>query len=68
MGGIVEAIAKALGLASEWLGFQSKKLDLKNADDVKAAAKAQDEATRTDQTKQAIAKNDLDELRKEISE
>jgi hypothetical protein len=66
--GIVELISNALGIVKEAFSFQSKKLDLKNASDVKAAATKQDEVSAKDKTAKAIATNDIDELRKEGAE
>lgn len=68
MGGIIEAISAALGIIKGWIGLQSKKLDLRNAQDVKDAAIRQDEQAAEDKTAKAIATNDIEELRKEIAE
>lgn len=68
---ISEALAlasNAIGAVKEFFGFQSKKLDLKNQADVKAAAIAQNEVTANDKTSKAIANDDLDEIRKEGAE
>ncbi len=68
---ISEALAFAANLAGavkEWFGFQGKRLDLKNAPDVKAARAAQDELDAEDKTRKAIAKKDTDEIRNELSE
>lgn len=56
------------GAVKEFFGFQSKKLDLKNAADVKAAQAVQDEVDAGDETRKAIAKKDANEIRNEISE
>lgn len=66
--GVLELISNALGIVKEWLGFQSKKLDLKNAADVKDAAKRQDEVSAVDKTEKAIAGKDVNELRNELAE
>lgn len=68
MGGILSLISNALGVLSGWLGIQSKRLDLKNAPDVKAAAVEQDEADAVSKTNKAIASKDVDEIRKELAE
>jgi hypothetical protein len=64
----VALIANALGVVKEFFGFQSKKLDLNNAADMKAAAVAQDEAKAVDVTDKAIAQQDTAEIRKELAE
>jgi hypothetical protein len=66
--GIVDLISNLVGAVKEFFGFQSKKLDLRNAADVKAAAANQDEAKARDVTSQAIAKKDTDEIRRELAE
>lgn len=58
----------ALDVVKGWIGLQDKKLDLRNAQDVKDAAIRQDEQSARDKTAQAIAQGNLDELRKEIAE
>lgn len=68
MGGIVELLANALGVVKEFFGFQSKRLDLKNAQDVKDAAIKRDEQRALDKSQRAVADGDLAEIRKELSE
>jgi hypothetical protein len=57
-------LKEGFGLAKEFITFKSKKLDLNNQADVKAAAIKQDEVSAKDKTAKAIATNNLDELRK----
>ena len=68
MGGIVELIADALGAVKEFFSFQGKRLDLKNAADVKNAAILKEEQKAVDKTTKAVAEKDIDEIRKEIAE
>lgn len=56
------------GLGKSAIDFQRDKLAQKNTDGMKQAAEAQREAAATDQTRTAIAKKDLNELRNEASE
>lgn len=65
---VIAMISNLAGMAKEFLGFQSKKLDLKNTASAQAAATAQKEVDAQDKTAKAIANDDLDELRKEASE
>lgn len=58
----------ALDVVKGWIGLQDKKLDLRNAQDVKDAAIRQDEQSARDKTAKAIAEGDVNELRKEIAE
>jgi hypothetical protein len=52
----------------EFFGFQSRKLDLRNSAKVQAAAEAQSEIDADNKTEQAIAKQDLKEMRNELAE
>lgn len=65
---ILTLIANALGAIQGWLGIQSKKLDLKNAADMKAAQQKQDEVSAVDKAEKAIAQKNTDEIRKDIAE
>lgn len=65
---IIGLLKNLFGFGQSAVDYQSKKLDLKNSDKMQAAAEAQDEVKASDATNKAIAKGDLDELRKEISE
>jgi hypothetical protein len=56
------------GLGQSALEYQSKKLDLNNTEGMKKAAAAQSEAAAVDKTHEAIAKKDLNELRREAAE
>ncbi len=61
-------ISNFFGAVKGFFGYQNKKLDLKNAEDVKAAAVAQNEVSARDKTDAAIASKDEAEIRREISE
>jgi hypothetical protein len=65
---VVGLIANALGAVKEFFGFQSRKLDLRNSAKVQAAAEAQSEIDADNKTEQAIAKQDLKEMRNELAE
>jgi hypothetical protein len=65
---IVSLVANALNAAKEFFGFQTKKLDLKNQADVKAAAVAQQEINAVDRAEAAVASADLKEVRHELAE
>jgi hypothetical protein len=65
---ILALLSNLASIAAGWMGIQSKKLDLHNAPDMKAAAVAQDEAKAVDLTSQAIAQQDTSEIRKELAE
>ena len=65
---ILALLSNVAGIVAGWLGIQSKKLDLNNAPDMKAAAVAQDEAKAEDVTAKAIAKRDTAEIEKELAE
>lgn len=64
---ISTAIANALGLVKEWLGIESKKLDLKNTEAMKQAEAARQEQAVRDAAREAVAKGDLDKVRKIVS-
>jgi hypothetical protein len=65
---IVSLVGNAFGAVKEFFGFQSKRLDLKNTADVKAAAAAQSEATAVDQVEKAVAGKDVNAIRKDLAE
>lgn len=64
----LQLAANVAGAVKEFLGLQSKKLDLRNTDKMEAAKEAEIEAAAMDKTRKAIASGDIDEIRKEISE
>jgi hypothetical protein len=64
----LELAANLVGLGKEWLGLQSKKLDLKNTAAMEQAKERQDEVKAQDTTNRAIAGKDADEVRRELSE
>ncbi len=66
--GVLEIIGNALGVVKEFFGFQSKKLDLNNALDIKQSKTNQEEQKLVDKTNNAIEKKDINEIRKELSE
>jgi hypothetical protein len=68
MGGIFSLLSNAFSALSGWLGFQTKKLDLKNSPAVQAAAAEQAEQAKVDATNQAIAKKDVTDIRQELAE
>lgn len=65
---IVGLISNFFGAVKELCGFQSKRLDLKNTDAMKASAAAQQEQAAKDQSATAIKNEDAEELRKELAE
>jgi hypothetical protein len=64
----IALISNFFGAVKGFFGYQNKKLDLKNAPDVKAAAQAQNEVSARDKTEAAISGKDAAEIRKELSE
>ena len=68
MGGIVELISNGLSAIAQFFGFQSKRLDLKNAPDVKQAAIAQDEVNAVDAEEKAVEQNNVEQIRKDLAE
>jgi hypothetical protein len=65
---IIGLLKNLFGFGQSAVDYQSKKLDLKNTEQMQAAAQRQDEARAKDVTNAAIAKGDVDEIRKEIAE
>jgi hypothetical protein len=65
---ILALLSNLSSIAASLLGMQSKKLELRNAPDMKDSAERHDEQAAVDKTETAIAKGDIDEIRKEISE
>lgn len=61
----ISSICSAIGNVFAWATGRSA---LKNAPDMKAAQKAQDEANAKAKTNEAIAKKDTDEIRKELAD
>lgn len=61
-------IKNAFAAVASVFGFAKQRDAEENAGDMRQAKEAKAEATAVDQTRQAIAKKDLDELRKEVSE
>jgi hypothetical protein len=61
-------IKNALGAIAQVFGYAKQRDAEKNAPDMRQAAVAKDEAAAVDQTRAALAKKNLDELRKEASE
>lgn len=68
MGSILSLISGALSVVANWLGFQSKRLDLKNAPDVRQAEINQKETDAVAKTDKAIAGRDAAEVRRELAE
>ena len=66
--GFTEAISNFFGAIKELFGFASKRSDLRNSSDMKQAKEAKTEAAAVDTTNQAIARNDVQEIRNELSE
>lgn len=64
---IIELVSNALGAVKELLGIQSKKITLKNAEDIKKAEILKEEQLQQDKVNKAIANKDEDEIRKAIS-
>lgn len=61
-------ISNAFAAIGQLFGFARQRDSEKNAPAVQAAAAAQKEQNAQDKTKAALAKGDLDEIRKELSE
>lgn len=64
---ILELVGNVFGAIKEFFSFQSKKLDLKNTQEMKDAEKAQNEQATKDKINQAIVEKNEDEIRKGIS-
>jgi len=64
---MIQLISNIFGAIKEFFGFQSKKLDLKNTEEMKKGAKAEQEQNEQDLTNQAISRKDVNEIRKELS-
>lgn len=65
---IVGLISNFFGAVKELCGFQSKRLDLKNTDAMRAAESARQEQAAKDKTAQAIKTEDVKEVRNELAE
>jgi hypothetical protein len=68
MTGIVAAISAWGQAISQWLGLQSKRLDLNNAADIKASKERVNDSKEVDRVNAAIAKGDVNEIRNQIAE
>jgi hypothetical protein len=66
--GFLELIGNALGAVKEFFGFAKQRDSERNTPDMKQAKEAKGEAAAVDQTRVALAKKDLDELRREAAE
>jgi len=67
MGGILQLLSNLFAATKEVFGFAAKRSDLKNTAAMQEAAERQDEAKAVDATENAVAKEDINELRKEIA-
>lgn len=65
---MIELIANVFGAIKEFLGFQSKRLDLKNQQEMKDAQKAQEEVNAVEKTENAVERKDVNAIRNEIAE
>jgi len=65
---ITASIVAVFGAIREFFGYSRERVALKNAADVKQAAKAQDAADLDGKTNLAIKNKDTDEIRLELSE
>lgn len=68
MPGIVTLLSNLFGAVQAAFGYQAKRSDLKNAEDVKVAAKAQNEVGAVDKIEQNIQKKDLAASQIDIAE
>jgi hypothetical protein len=66
--GVTELIGNIFGAVKEFFGFQSRKLDLKNKEDIKKSEISREEQRLQDETNKLIAQKKLEEIRKQISE
>ena len=64
----LELISNALGAVKEFFGYARQRDTEKNTPQMLQAKEAAEETRANDQTREAIAKGDLDELRKEAAE
>jgi hypothetical protein len=64
---MIQLIGNIFGAIKEFFGFKSKKLDLKNEEDIKKSEISILEQKLQDETNKAIQKKDIDEIRKQIS-
>jgi hypothetical protein len=65
--GIFYLISNIFGAVKEFFGFQNKRLDLKNTQEMKNADAAQKEQDNKDAINKAIQEKNEDEIRKGIS-
>ncbi len=61
-------VSNAIGAFKEFIGFQSKKLDLKNTASVQEAAKIQNATTQKDEIAKAIREKNIEEVRRHLAE
>jgi len=66
--GIISLLSGVASAVSNFFGYQSKRLDLKNSPQMEKASETQKELAACDKTSSAIAQKDSDEIRKEIAE
>jgi len=66
--GFLSLISNAFAAIGQVFGFARQRDEEKNSPAVQAAAAAQKEQNAEDQTRAALAKADLNEIRKELSE
>lgn len=64
---MLQLISNVFGAIKEFFGFQSKKLDLNNTEEMKKSETLKKEQQAVDKTNKAIAEKDEDEIRKELS-
>jgi hypothetical protein len=63
---MLELIGNIFGAIKEFFGFQSKKLDLKNKEEIKKAKLNKVEQERIDRTNKEISDKKLNEIRKKL--
>jgi hypothetical protein len=66
--GIIALIGNAFAAVKSYFGWAKQRDGESNSPDMKQAKEAKTEAAAVDQTRTALAKKDLDELRREAAE
>lgn len=66
--GALELLSSVASAVASWLGFQTKKLELKNTATMQEAAKAQAAADAQGRVEDAIGRKDVKAIREELAE
>jgi uncharacterized protein (DUF2141 family) len=63
----VALISNAFGAVKEFFGFRREESNRQNAPEMKAAAKAAQDAKTVDESRAAVKRADVDEIRRDLS-